>query len=120
MKKKLIYTIGILILTTSVIAIYVYSKRNSIAESLFTDQLTKVENLYDLNIEYDNLKIIGLNTIILNNLKVKQNNEDFFAFSLKKAEIKIDLISFLKDEFYIQNVRIDGVNINIGKKIKST
>ena len=85
MKKKLIYTIGILILTVSVIAMYVYSKRSSIAESLFTDKLTEVENLYDLDIEYDNLKIIGLNTIILNNLKVKQNNEDFFAFSLNKA-----------------------------------
>ena len=119
MKKKLIYTIGILILTVSVIAMYVYSKRSSIAESLFTDKLTEVENLYDLDIEYDNLKIIGLNTIILNNLKVKQNNEDFFAFSLNKAEIKIDLISYLKDEFCIQNVRIDGVNINIGKKTKS-
>lgn len=114
MKRKLLYSIGIFILAVCAIAIYMYTKRSSIAESLFKDKVTVIENSYNLDIQYDNLKVIGLNTIILNNVHVNQNNDNFVSFTLKQTELKINLLSFLKDKFYIQNVRIDGVTINVG------
>lgn len=113
MKKKFIYSFGFLLLALSIICLYIYSRRNSIVESFLSEELTKIEKQYDITIQYDKLNVLGLNTITFENFKAEQNKDKFFSFSLKKTEIKINPISFIKGDFYIQNVRMDGIDLNL-------
>lgn len=113
MKKKLIYIVGSLLLAISAISIYIYTCRTSIAESYLSEKLIEIENKYDFDIKYDNLEVLGINSVFLNNLKIIPKKEKFFSLFLNKAEVQIDLISLLKDKFYIRTIRMDGLTIKI-------
>ena len=110
--KKLIIIIFLFVVA---IAISLFFCKNLIVNYIVKDKLLELNTSYNINVSYNTLKIKGLNTLYLSNLKIWENKEPALL-TLDSLEAKIDFPSLLLLKIKLQQILINELKIDLIKK----
>ena len=95
--------------------ISLYLSRNALLRSIVDKRTSHIEQTHGLRIHYDNLKMNGLNEIILEGLSVVPEQRDTLL-TLTSTRVKLNFWKLLSRKIKIRYVAADGITLAFTKR----
>jgi len=113
-KIALISLISLIVLSIVGVAI-IYSKRESILQTVISKAIKKAKRDYDLNLKINNPKFEGLASVAFSDISVIPENRDSLL-SINDLHVSVRLLPLITGNIKIGSLKIKSGKLNITKK----
>ncbi|MBP9507954.1 MAG: penicillin-binding protein, partial [Bacteroides sp.] len=115
MNRKIITIMAVIggVLVAAIVGLYL--ERNSLLEFMAEKHIRRIETTHGLNIAYDEMRLKGLDEILLRNLSVVPDKRDTLL-TLQSLDVCLDFWQLLRGSIEVEHVLLDGLDITLNKQ----
>lgn len=95
--------------------ISIYLCRNALLRSMVNKRTARIEQMHGLRIHYEDLKMDGLNEVILQGFSVVPEQRDTLL-TLQSANVRLNFWKLLTKTIEIRHVSVNGLSLNFNKQ----